>query len=1041
MDTMIRLLGYSDQKVVESAAKSVSRITDWSSSNPQKLKEIFGGDCGYLLSMVNQMKLYADLRQTAFHSVFLYLANSIAKIAKTCPELRIELVNNLKVLSVIRSIIGIDANEQELVQFSISRPVEQVLAILDLLNELLPPLQAVGVWKVLHQDVVESDDTPLTTVPSVPEPIIQEYLDNIFPVLFHVFMISSTQSVRKRIVVCVAKIISYGPHHLVSTKLKESKQFGKFIFELVHYHKSCIQLELAPETMATTAISATSTTSSSLRDEQLLVFAGICIAIEVSEKFGPGFIDWFSREGVLAELSRLNEKWSSPGEMNMDVDGACLEKEKVGEGSLAKEPSSTREGSEIVDMLQEFLMNSREGQEGIMSSSLMDQSTETERNAMAARLTQLKRILNPGSTTSQTVFNGLTDEKLNHKALVSRIHELAGRMITLSGTKVTFDSSNDISDLLIELMEAGSNMGNVEETLLVMKKLAKRISDEESEISTKVTQFELFSGRFSDVLISFLSQPSSEKSLGHIELFPLETGVVDWKIDLSERIMIFMDAFFDAANGDSAFSSLILHLQELISHLDFLPVLSASSYESLFPGRENLIGLSKQLKIQLSPLDGSGSLQNVNIYVPGISSFKVLEHYIQTKIGSSDISNIGSSAAVIGADDDIGESDIEEDEIDISASPFTGSATEMTITLEKSASQASSSSGNSKIPKPVSASTPSTGTSKNKQHVSFYMNGNEVSSDLTIFGAVYHSLPSNDISKVWKTCHSIQFKKSSKMSISTRMVPKKQINPCACSVCDRFYRSMGFEQNDGFKDSKDLNSALFLINLLFQLNSKYVLNRVIKTEATAFISPLQFVNNKLSAKVARQISEPLMSVSKIYPAWFWSLVYNYSFLLPFDLRLKFLKVTAMGYARNMSHWLEFHKTSTSLQSSSQTGGSILENAVRAERLKVRINRDTVFESLVKLLGMEGHHKTMLEVEFFNEVGSGLGPTLEFFTLVCKVIRSRKGLRKCTLEKRSVIWRGDDEELDNQELLNPKLGLYPRPVLHDDARYACYIFYF
>jgi E3 ubiquitin-protein ligase TRIP12 len=37
------------------------------------------------------------------------------------------------------------------------------------------------------------------------------------------------------------------------------------------------------------------------------------------------------------------------------------------------------------------------------------------------------------------------------------------------------------------------------------------------------------------------------------------------------------------------------------------------------------------------------------------------------------------------------------------------------------------------------------------------------------------------------------------------------------------------------------------------------------------------------------------------------------------------------------------------------------------------------------------HRSMLEVEYYGEAGTGLGPTLEFFTLVSQEIqRSRLG---------------------------------------------------
>ena len=39
------------------------------------------------------------------------------------------------------------------------------------------------------------------------------------------------------------------------------------------------------------------------------------------------------------------------------------------------------------------------------------------------------------------------------------------------------------------------------------------------------------------------------------------------------------------------------------------------------------------------------------------------------------------------------------------------------------------------------------------------------------------------------------------------------------------------------------------------------------------------------------------------------------------------------------------------------------------------------DSAAKVMEMYSNQKTVLEVEYFGEVGTGLGPTLEFYTLL------------------------------------------------------------
>lgn len=65
--------------------------------------------------------------------------------------------------------------------------------------------------------------------------------------------------------------------------------------------------------------------------------------------------------------------------------------------------------------------------------------------------------------------------------------------------------------------------------------------------------------------------------------------------------------------------------------------------------------------------------------------------------------------------------------------------------------------------------------------------------------------------------------------------------------------------------------------------------------------------------------------------------------------------------------------------------------------QVRISRKRILESATKVFEMYGASRAVLEIEYFGEVGTGLGPTLEFYTMLSHDLQ-RKGLG---------MWRGDD----------------------------------
>ena len=75
---------------------------------------------------------------------------------------------------------------------------------------------------------------------------------------------------------------------------------------------------------------------------------------------------------------------------------------------------------------------------------------------------------------------------------------------------------------------------------------------------------------------------------------------------------------------------------------------------------------------------------------------------------------------------------------------------------------------------------------------------------------------------------------------------------------------------------------------------------------------------------------------------------------------------------------------------------------------------------MKVFELYGSSSSILEVEYFEEVGTGLGPTLEFYSLVSKEF-ARRDLK---------IWRDADAGSPGIYVHHPA-GLYPGPISPDD----------
>ena len=174
----------------------------------------------------------------------------------------------------------------------------------------------------------------------------------------------------------------------------------------------------------------------------------------------------------------------------------------------------------------------------------------------------------------------------------------------------------------------------------------------------------------------------------------------------------------------------------------------------------------------------------------------------------------------------------------------------------------------------------------------------------------------------------------------------------------------------------------------------------------------QFVNTKLTAKLNRQLEEPLIVASNCLPSWSEDLARLYPFLFPFETRHLFLQSTSFGYARSIGRWqnqsVEDTRRHPHRDDRPYQG--------RLQRQKVRISRTRILESAQKVMELYGGSSSVLEVEYFEEVGTGLGPTLEFYSTVSKEFSKKK----------VKMWRENDSN-ENDEYAFGKLGLFPAPM--------------
>lgn len=298
-------------------------------------------------------------------------------------------------------------------------------------------------------------------------------------------------------------------------------------------------------------------------------------------------------------------------------------------------------------------------------------------------------------------------------------------------------------------------------------------------------------------------------------------------------------------------------------------------------------------------------------------------------------------------------------------------------------------------------------------HIEFSVNDQPISSDTTIYRVVhFNQAQASDVSQrtVWNAIHTIKFKRVAGPPPSEASA---QTPPPESKV--------GGQTMPASLDNHPITSGILrLLNLLHGLNSH--LDDVLsdnKDQIKLNTEPLsQFVNTKLTAKLNRQLEEPLIVASNCLPSWSEDLARFYPFLFPFESRHLFVQSTSFGYSRCMTRWQNTQNTNDSRNDRHRDERPFLG---RLQRQKVRISRSRILESAMKVMQLYGHSPSVLEVEYFEEVGTGLGPTLEFYSTVSREF-SKKKLK---------IWRENDSN-GTDEYAFGKRGLFPAPMSAQQA---------
>ncbi|XP_063696706.1 E3 ubiquitin-protein ligase TRIP12, partial [Culicoides brevitarsis] len=136
----------------------------------------------------------------------------------------------------------------------------------------------------------------------------------------------------------------------------------------------------------------------------------------------------------------------------------------------------------------------------------------------------------------------------------------------------------------------------------------------------------------------------------------------------------------------------------------------------------------------------------------------------------------------------------------------------------------------------------------------------------------------------------------------------------------------------------------------------------------------EFVHSKIAAKATRQLQDPLVIMTGNLPQWLQQISAVCPFLFPFETRQLLFYAISFDRDRALQRLLETTPDLNSSDSSERV-------TPRLDRRKRAISRENILKQAEAIMQDFGHSKALLEIQYENEVGTGLGPTLEFYALV------------------------------------------------------------
>lgn len=140
--------------------------------------------------------------------------------------------------------------------------------------------------------------------------------------------------------------------------------------------------------------------------------------------------------------------------------------------------------------------------------------------------------------------------------------------------------------------------------------------------------------------------------------------------------------------------------------------------------------------------------------------------------------------------------------------------------------------------------------------------------------------------------------------------------------------------------------------------------------------PLQngaFVSLQLTSKLIRQLEDPMLIACGTLPVWVTGLPLHHPFLFSQQARLLY----------SSSAWSDYSRALYRLQETLPPSDTQGPRPCRLLKHKIRLSRRKILESAFKIMELYSQRSGVLEFEYFGEVGTGQGPSMEFYFMLSR----------------------------------------------------------